>query len=170
MDPSTSTNLTIGYPTGIPTASGNYMALLMSRQGVFVEDYRALRSMVIHLEPTLSFAIAYAGYTQTHKITHQALEAAWARVKARHEDLKLYDAALVADKQGIHRDMWRETRKEARKLKSDSGALGELVLKARRAVVRNLDGKGRGGIFEMDVHMGAVEMVGIRWELEESGI
>jgi hypothetical protein len=167
MDPSTSTNLTIGYPTGIPTASGNYMALLMSRQGVFVEDYRALRSMVIHLEPTLSFAIAYAGYTQTHKITHQALEAAWARLKARHEDLKVYAAALAADKRGIHRGLLR---KEARRLKRDAHALGELVLSAGRAIVRNLDGKGKGGIFEMDVHMGAVEMVGIRWELEESGI
>jgi hypothetical protein len=55
-------------------------------------------------------------------------------------------------------------------LKRDAQALGELVLSAGRAIVRNLDGKGKGGIFEMDVHMGAVEMVGIRWELEESGI
>jgi hypothetical protein len=29
---------------------------------------------------------------------------------------------------------------------------------------------GRGGVFEMDVHLGAVEMVGVRWELEELGL
>jgi hypothetical protein len=29
---------------------------------------------------------------------------------------------------------------------------------------------GKGGVFEMDVHLGAVGMVGVRWELEELGL
>ena len=139
----------------------------MSKQGALVRDYKALRSQVIHLEPTLSFAIAYAGYTQTHKITHLALEAARTRLKTRHEDFKLWAAALKAYKQGIHRSLLR---KETRKLRRDAQTLGELILQAGRAIVRDLDGEGKGGVFEMDVHMWAVGMVGVRWELEELGL
>jgi hypothetical protein len=143
------------------------MALLRAPRGLIVQDYHALRSMVIHLEPTLSFAIAYAGYTEAHKATHQALEAAWARLAARHGDLKFYAGFVSADERGVHRGLLG---KETRRLRGDVEALGELIFKAGRAIVRDLDGKGRGGVFEMDVHMGAVGMVGVRWELEESGI
>jgi hypothetical protein len=167
MDPSASLNPSTTHPTAIPTASANYMALLMSKQGALVRDHKALRSQVIHLEPTLSFAIAYAGYTQTHAITHQALGAALKRMRARHEDFKLWAAVLKADKHGVYRGL---VRKEARRLRRHSEALGELILQAGRAIVRDLDGKGRGGVFEMDVHMGAAGMVGVRWELEELGL
>lgn len=167
MDPSTSPNPSITHPTAIPAASANYMALLMSKQGALVRDYKALRSQVIHLEPTLSFAIAYAGYTQTHQITHRALEAAREMLKARHEAFKLWAAVFEADKHGTYR---RLLRKETRRLRRDAQALGELILQAGRAIVRDLDGKWKGGVFEMDVHMGAVGMVGVRWELEELGL
>ena len=60
--------------------------------------------------------------------------------------------------------------REARGLREDVERVGELVLKAGRAVVRNLDGRGKGGVFEMDLHLGAVGMVGVRWELEELGV
>ena len=167
MDPSTSLNLTLTHPTATPAASANYLALLTSAQGALVPDHHALRSLIIHLEPTLNFAVAVAGYTQTHASTHQALEAALRRLRTRHEDLKFWAGALRGDKERVYRGLLE---REARGLREDVGRVGELVLKAGRAVVRNLDGRGKGGVFEMDLHLGAVGMVGVRWELEESWI
>ena len=74
---------------------------------------------------------------------------------------------MRGDKEGVHRGLLE---REARGLREDVGRVGELVLKAGRAVVRNLDGRGKGGVFEMDLHLGAVGMVGVRWELEELGV
>ena len=71
---------------------------------------------------------------------------------------------MRGDKEGVYRGLLE---REARGLREDVGGVGELVLKAGKAVVKDLDGRGKGGVFEMDLHLGAVGMVGVRWELEE---
>ena len=149
-------------PASVPAASANYMALLLSARGILVPTHFALRSQVIHLEPTLNYAIACAGYTETHKLALQALEAAWQRLKVRTEDLKLYASVVLRDKSGVHLGLLN---RGVRDLKKDVGKLEGLVLAAGRALVGDLSGR-KEGLFEMDVHMKAVEMVGVRWEVE----
>jgi superoxide dismutase len=59
-----------------PAASANYMALVLD----IVASIRALRSKVIDLEPTLSYAIAWAGYEQRHASLVASLQKAWQRL------------------------------------------------------------------------------------------
>jgi hypothetical protein len=56
-------------------------------------------------------------------------------------------------------------KKALRVLRRDVDFLGGLVERAGRAVLPDLSGR-RVGVFELEVHLGAVEMVRVRWEVE----
>lgn len=136
-------------PTCQPAASANYMALIRSDRGEIVPNIDDFRSKIIHLEPTLSYAIASAGYHEAHKILHTSLQSAMERVVARHT------AVSSASKINV-REVWR--------LKEDVDLLQEL-LDAMDAALNNL--KKNKLQFEMDIHMSVVDMVRVRWELDE---
>jgi hypothetical protein len=131
-----------------PAGSANYMALITSKQGTLASDIKYLRSRVIHLEPTLSFSIAWAGYENTHKLLHTMMQSTWARLKARHE------AMVILQKLNV-REVWQ--------LESDVELFGELIEDMGRSL-NNL--KGNKMQFDMDIHESVVEMVRVRWELE----
>ena len=134
-----------------PAASVPYMALILSTQGSIVPTLQKLRSQVIHLEPTLSYAIAWAGYEQTNALLLRTLQEALQRLQAR-------ERAILAAKKLDVRAVWR--------LRDDVARFGELVDAAREA---QNDLKRNKLQFEMDIHMSVVELVGVRWELEECG-
>jgi hypothetical protein len=131
-----------------PAGSANYMALITSKQGTLASDIKNLRSRVIHLEPTLSFSIAWAGYENTHKLLHTMMQSTWERLKARHE------AMVVLQKLNV-REVWQ--------LESDVELFGELIEDMGQSL-NNL--KGNKMQFDMDIHESVVEMVRVRWELE----
>jgi predicted nucleic acid-binding Zn-ribbon protein len=131
-----------------PAASANYMALITSRQGTLASDIKNLRSRVIHLEPTLSYSIAWAGYENTHKLLHTMMQSTWERLKSRHE------AMVILQKVNV---------REVRQLKSDVELFGELIEDMGQSL-NNL--KGNKMQFEMEIHESVVEMVRLRWELE----
>jgi hypothetical protein len=131
-----------------PAASASYMALITSKQGALASDIKNLRSRVIHLESTLSFSIAWAGYENTHKLLHTMMQSTWERLKARHE------AMVVLQKLNV-REVWQ--------LESDVELFGELIEDMGQSL-NNL--KGNKMQFDMDIHESVVEMVRVRWELE----
>lgn len=111
-----------------------------------IDDFR---SKIIHLEPTLSYAIASAGYYESHRMLHASLERAMERVVARREII------MSASKLNV---------REVRQLKEDVDLLQEL-LDAMNGALNNL--KKNKLQFEMDIHMSVVDMVKLRWELDE---
>lgn len=131
-----------------PAASANYMALILGKKGAKVKDIKAFRAQIVHIEPTLSYAIAWAGYQQTHKLLHSLLIAIWHRLKAREQQL----VYAVKPVRGV------------RKLKDDVERFQEL-LDAACASVNDL--KKNDLQFEWDIHMSVVDMVRVRWELED---
>ena len=167
MNPQTSTPI-ITTPASTSAASASYMALLLSAQGALVPTHDALHSQVIHVESTLSYAIACTGYTESHKLTQLALEAAQARLKVRNGDLELYANVLARDQTGVHIVHLPLLCCGLRDLERDVRRLGELVLRAGENLAGDFSGR-KGGLFEMDVHLKAVGMVGVRWELEGLG-
>ena len=132
-----------------PAASANYMALILSEEGDIVANFKELRTRVIHLEPTLSYAIAWAGYEQTHASLVESLRDALQRLQAREQAI-LFAPELNA------REVWQ--------LKDDVERFGELL---EAAVEAQNDLKKNKRQFDMDVHMSVVELVKVRWELEE---
>jgi hypothetical protein len=132
-----------------PAASDNYMALVLSNEGDIVASIRALRSKVIDLEPTLSYAIAWAGYEQSHASLIASLQNAWQRLQAREQ------AILFASEINI---------REVYQLRDDVERLGELLHQAEEG---QNDLKKNKLQFEMDIHMSVVDLVRVRWELEE---
>lgn len=131
-----------------PAASANYMALITSKEGAFAPNVENLRSRVIHLEPTLSYAIAWAGYEETHELLHDSMQGALDRLKARQQ------AILFPPKLNVQ-EAWR--------LRDDVEQFDEL-LEAMAEALNDL--KQNKSQFEMDIHMSVVEMVRVRWELE----
>jgi hypothetical protein len=131
-----------------PAASANYMALVLSNEGDIVANIKKLRSRVVDLESTLSYAIATAGYQQVHALLLRSLQDAWQRLKAREEAI-LFASELDA------REVWQ--------LRDDVERLGGLLDAAEE---RQNDLKKNKLQFEMDVHMSVVDLVGVRWELE----
>lgn len=136
-------------PTFQPAASANYMALIRSVRGEIVPNIDDFRSKIIHLEPTLSYAIASAEYYEAHKIVHSSLQSAMERVVARHATTSSAPQLNI---------------REVRRLKDDVDLLQEL-LDAMDAALNNL--KKNKLQFEMDIHMSVVDMVRVRWELDE---
>lgn len=134
--------------TPLPAASANYMALITNNEGTFASDIEGLRSRVIHLEPTLSYAIAWAGYEETHKLLHNSMQGALDRLKARQQ------AVLFPSKLNVQ-EVWR--------LRDDVEQFDEL-LEAMAEALNDL--KKNKLQFEMDIHMSVVDMVRVRWELE----
>jgi len=132
-----------------PAASANYMSLIWSREGAITANIKALRSRVVDLAPTLSYAIAYAGYQQMHALLRGLLQDAWRRLKAREE-------AILSASEADVQEVWH--------LRDDVERLGELVNEAEEA---QNDLKKNKLQFEMDVHMSVFDLVGVRWELEE---
>lgn len=124
------------------------MALITSKGGTFAPNVENLRSRVIHLEPTLSYAIAWAGYEETHKLLHNPMEGALRRLKARQQAI-LFPPDLNV------REVWR--------LRDDVEQFGEL-LEAMAEALNDL--KKNKFQFEMDIHMSVVDMVRVRWVLE----
>lgn len=132
-----------------PAASANYMALILSEEGDIVANFKELRTRVIHLEPTLSYAIAWAGYEKTHASLVESLRDALQRLQAREQAI-LFAPELNA------REVWQ--------LKDDVERFGKLL---EAAVGAQNDLKKNERQFDMDVHMSVVELVKVRWELEE---
>jgi hypothetical protein len=124
-----------------PVASANYMALITSKQGTLASDIKNLRSRVIHLEPTLSYSIAWAGYERTHKLLHTMMTDTWQRLKARHKAMECLPTLRV-------QEVWQ--------LKSDVELFEELIEDMGRSL-NNL--KANKMQFEMDIHESVVNMV-----------
>jgi hypothetical protein len=131
-----------------PAPSANYMALITSKQGTLASDIKNLRSRVIHLEPRLSYSIAWVGYERTHKLLHTMMTDTWQRLKATHEAMVCLQTLNV-------RKVWQ--------LKSDVDLFGELIEDMGQSL-NNL--KGNKMQFEMNIHESVVNMVRLRWELE----
>lgn len=128
-----------------PAASAKHMALIKSDQGEIVANIKDFRSRVIHLEPTLSYAIAWAGYCESQSILHTSMQDALQRLKAREQ------AILFAAEPSI---------REISQLRDDVERFEEL-LEAMGEAVNDL--KKNKLQFEMDIHMSVVEMVRVRW-------
>lgn len=134
-----------------PAASASYMTLILSKEGDIVANIKKLRSRVIDLEPTLSYAIAWAGYERCNALLIRSLRDAWQRLNARE------DAILAAPKLDA-REVWQ--------LRDDVVRMGELL---DAAVGAQNDLKKNKLQFEWDIHMSVVDLVRVRWELEECG-
>lgn len=134
-----------------PAASANYMALILSKEGDIVPNIQKLRSRVIDLEPTLSFAIAWAGYEQCNALLIRSLRDAWQRLIAREE-------AILSAPKLVAREVWQ--------LRDDVVRMGQLVDAAKEA---QNDLKKNKLQFEWDIHMSVVDLVRVRWELEQCG-
>ena len=132
-----------------PAPSVNYMALILSKEGDIVPDIKKLRSRVIDLEPTLSYAIAWAGYERTNALLVGSLRDVHKRLRAREKAI-FYAPELNAQ------EVW--------KLRDDVERFGELVDAAEGA---QNDLKKNKLQFEWDIHMSVVDLVRVRWELEE---
>jgi hypothetical protein len=132
-----------------PAASAVYMTLILSKEGAIVENIRKLESRVIDLEPTLSYAIAWAGYEQCNARLVRSLRDGWQRLQAREE-------AILSAPELVPREVWQ--------LRDDVERFGELV-DAAEGAQNNL--KKNKLQFEMDIHMSVVGLVRVRWELEE---
>ena len=129
--------------------SAAYMALVLSKEGDIVPNIKKLWSRVMHLEPTLSYAIAWAGYEQCNALLIRSLRDAWQRLLARE------DAVLLAPNPNA-RQVWQ--------LRDDVVRLGELLDAAEEA---QNDLKKNKLQLEWDIHMSVVDLVRVRWELEE---
>jgi len=129
--------------------SAVYMALVLSKEGEIVPNIKKLWSQVMHLEPTLSYAIAWTGYEQCNALLIRSLRDAWQRLMAREQ------AILLAPRPAA-REVWQ--------LRDDVVRLGELLDTAVEAQ-NNL--KKNKLQLEWDIHMSVVELVRVRWELEE---
>jgi hypothetical protein len=132
-----------------PAPSAVYMALILSKQGSIVPNIRELHSRVMHLEPTLSYAIAWAGYERTSALLIGTLRDVHKRLRAREKDI-FYAPELDAQ--------------EVYKLRDDVERFGELVDAAEGA---QNDLKKNKLQFEWDIHMSVVGLVRVKWELEE---
>ena len=132
-----------------PAASAVYMDLIFSKEGAIVPNIQKLRSRVIDLEPTLSYAIAWTGYEQCNARLIRLLREAWHRLSARED-------AVLAAPELVPREVWQ--------LRDDVERFGELV-DAAEGAPNNL--KKNKLQFEMDIHMSVVDLVRVRWELEE---
>ena len=129
--------------------SAAYMTLVLSKEGEIVPNIKKLWSQVMHLEPTLSYAIAWAGYEQCNAKLIRSLRDAWQRLRARE------DAILLAPEANA-REAWQ--------LRDDVVRLGELL----DAAVRAQNNLKRNKLqLEWDIHMSVVDAVRVRWELEE---
>ncbi|GAB7334952.1 hypothetical protein MBLNU13_g06825t1 [Cladosporium sp. NU13] len=128
--------------------SATYMALVLSKEGDIVPNIKKLWSQVMHLEPTLSYAIAWAGYEQCNALLIRSLQDARQRLLAREE------AILLAPKP-VAREVWQ--------LRDDVVRLGEL-LEAAVAARNNL--KKNKLQLEWDIHMSVVDLVRVMWELD----
>lgn len=135
-----------------PAASAVYMTLILSNEGDIVPNILKLRSRVIDLEPTLSFAIAWAGYERCNALLIRSLRDAWQRLIAREE-------AILSAPKLVAREVWQ--------LRDDVVRMGEL-LDAAEGAQNDLKKKSKLQ-FEWDVHMSVVDLVRVRWELEECG-
>lgn len=129
--------------------SATYMALVLSKEGDIVPNIKKLWSQVMHLEPTLSYAIAWTGYEQCNAKLIRSLRDAWQRLLAREK------AILLALKHNA---------REVLQLRDDVVRLGELLNAAVEAQ-NNL--KKNKLQLEWDIHMSVVDLVRVRWELEE---
>ena len=136
-------------PAFVPAASANYIALIRSARGELESNIDDFRSKIIHLEPTLSYAIASAGYYEARKLLHTSLESALQRLKARQQTIS------SAPKLNVQ---------EVSRLKDDVDLLQELF-DAMGAASNDL--KKNKYQFDLDIHMSAVDMVRLRWELDE---
>ena len=96
-----------------------------------------------------SYAIAWAGYEQCNALLVRSLRDAWQRLLARE------DAILLAPNP-YARQVWQ--------LRDDVGRLGELLDAAEEA---QNDLKKNKLQLEWDIHMSVVDLVRVRWELEE---
>ena len=132
-----------------PAASAVYMALIFSKEDDIVPNIKKLQSRVIDLEPTLSYAIAWAGYEQCNARLVRSLHDTWHRLSARED-------AILSAPQLIPREVWQ--------LRDDVERFGELV-NAAQGAQNNL--KKNKLQFEMDIHMSVVDLVRMRWELED---
>ena len=129
--------------------SATYMALVLSKEGEIVTNIKRLWSQVMHLEPTLSYAIAWAGYEQCNALLIRSLRDAWQRLLAREKAISRAPKPIA---------------REARQLRDDVVRLGELLDDAE-GVQNNL--KKNKLQLEWDIHMSVVDLVRVRWELEE---
>ncbi|KAM0711349.1 hypothetical protein Q7P35_002089 [Cladosporium inversicolor] len=134
-----------------PAASAAYMALILSSEGAIVPNIQKLRSRVIDLEPTLSFAIAWAGYERCNALLIRSLRDAWQRLNAREK-------AILSAPRLDAREVWQ--------LRDDVVRMGGLLDAAEGA---QSDLKKNKLQFEWDVHMSVVDLVRVTWELEECG-
>lgn len=125
------------------------MVLIISKEGDVVPNIRKLRSRVIDLEPSLSYAIAWAGYERTNALLIGSLRDVHKRLQAREKSI-FYAPELDAQ------EVW--------KLRDDVERFGELVSAAEGA---QNDVKKNKLQFEWDIHMSVVDLVRVRWELEE---
>jgi hypothetical protein len=129
--------------------SAVYMALVLSKEGEIVPNIKKLWSQVMHLEPTLSYAIAWTGYEKCNALLIRSLRDAWQRLIAREQ-------AILQAPRPVAREVWQ--------LRDDVVRLGELVDAAVEAQ-NNLE-KNKLQL-EWDIHMSVVDLVRVRWELEE---
>lgn len=129
--------------------SAVYMALVLSKEGDIVPNIKKLWSRVMHLEPTLSYAIAWTGYEQWNALLIRSLRDAWQRLVAREK-------AILLARKTVAREVWQ--------LRDDVVRLGELLDAAVEAQ-NNL--KKNKLQLEWDIHMSVVDLVRVRWELEE---
>lgn len=132
-----------------PAASAVYMDLIFSNEGAIIPNIQKLRSRVIDLEPTRSYAIAWTGYEQCNARLVRLLREAWHRLSARED-------AILSASELVPREVWQ--------LRDDVERFGELV-NAAEGAQNNL--KKNKLQFEMDIHMSVVDLVRVRWELEE---
>lgn len=124
--------------------SAVYMALVLSKEGDIVPNIKKLWSQVMHLEPTLSYAIAWAGYEQCNAKLIRSLRDAWQRLLAREKEILLAPRPVA-------QEVWQ--------LRDDVVRLGELLDAAVEAQ-NNL--KKNKLQLEWDIHMRVVDLVRVR--------
>ena len=128
--------------------SATYIALVLSKEGEIVPNIQKLWSQVMHLEPTLSYAIAWASYEQCNTLLIRSLRDAWQRLLAREKE-------IMRAPKPVAREVWQ--------LRDDVVRLGELLDDAEGAQNNLRKNKLQ---LEWDIHMSVVDLVRVRWELE----
>lgn len=149
------------------SASANYIFLIHSAEGELYPNARALRAQVMHLAPTLNYAVACAGYAEARRLLVAALLPSVVDLCDR------FDHMIVLNGEKGMKGRIRAMRnivprpgvssRELRRLREDVEAF-ERVLSGLPEVndVRRTQ-------FEEDVHESAVECVRLRWEFERTG-
>ncbi|KAM0713480.1 hypothetical protein Q7P37_010442 [Cladosporium fusiforme] len=181
-----------------PSASAKYIHLIHSVEGAIATDIKDFRARVVHMEPTLNYAVACAGYVEARKLLVVELQSFLDRIRQQVDGMleglarkETTTTEVTTKRKRGSKGTYRQPPKKRVTKASlpQKSTIRKLVLHVRRPeakvtlrklqedVVRfeGLIGRlppindVRKSQLHEDVHESTIELVRMRWDLSRTG-